>query len=288
MILIDFSQIFHANLHVYVAQNKMLDYEGIRNMLLLSIAKYNKQFKDTHGDIIICCDGQNVWRKNSFLEYKFSRGKERSKSSIDWKEVYEIFNRFISELEEFFPYTIVKVQGAEADDIIATCCNTYSNEPIMIISGDKDFGQLQIHENVRQFNPIKKKEIKIDNPKNFLYEQILTGDVSDGVPNFLSDDDTYKNPDKRAKPLTAKKKEALLKNPSLFFNPESIMTTTEFRNFQRNKMMIDLVNEIPEYISSEIIKVFEEERSKEKTRLKMRNYFFKNQMKYFMDRLSDF
>ena len=45
------------------------------------------------------------------------------------------------------PYQMLKVSGAEADDIIATLVESTQefgqHEPVLIISGDKDFIQLQ-------------------------------------------------------------------------------------------------------------------------------------------------
>ena len=53
------------------------------------------------------------------------------------------------------------MEGCEADDVIgALVHNTqeFGNfEPIMIISSDKDFIQLQKFSNVKQFSPLQKK-----------------------------------------------------------------------------------------------------------------------------------
>ena len=61
------------------------------------------------------------------------------------------------------PYKFLEVYGAEADDIIGTLCATISEE-IMIISGDKDFIQLQKFPNVKQVCPITKKTVNGANP----------------------------------------------------------------------------------------------------------------------------
>ena len=60
---------------------------------------------------------------------------------------------------------------AEADDIIATLCNRFGKTlkaeddiDILIISGDKDFAQLQKYANVEQYSPVTKKWIRISNP----------------------------------------------------------------------------------------------------------------------------
>ena len=52
-------------------------------------------------------------------------------------------NKIKEEIKEFLPYKVVETYGAEADDVIAIVCKHYQSEKIMIVSGDKDFIQLQ-------------------------------------------------------------------------------------------------------------------------------------------------
>ena len=75
----------------------------------------------------------------------------------------------------------------------------------MIVSNDKDFQQLQRYPNVHQYSPLKKTQLVCENPEKFLLEHIIKGDVSDGVPNILSDDDVFVNKEKRQKPCGGKK-----------------------------------------------------------------------------------
>ena len=80
----------------------------------------------------------------------------------------------------------------EPDDIIALVKYYHQHEDIMIVSGDKDFIQLQQYKNVKQYAPIQKQFVGEDtDPKQYLLEQILKGDRSDGVPNILSEDDVF-------------------------------------------------------------------------------------------------
>ncbi|NDI20929.1 MAG: hypothetical protein EBY85_06505, partial [Burkholderiaceae bacterium] len=81
------------------------------------------------------------------------------------------------ELRAVFPYKVIEIEGAEADDIIASlamwsCNNDLSitglieePKPFLIISGDHDFIQLQTHKHVKQYSPIQKKFIKADMPR---------------------------------------------------------------------------------------------------------------------------
>ena len=81
----------------------------------------------------------------------------------------------------------------------------------MIISGDKDFIQLQKYENVSQYSPILKKMVNGHNPDTYIKEHILKGDSSDGVANVLSPDHTFVE-GLRQRPLSKKKIEAWIKS----------------------------------------------------------------------------
>ena len=80
----------------------------------------------------------------------------------------------------------------------------YNPEKIMIVSSDRDFLQLQRFKNVRQFSPLLKKELSVDNPRVYLQTHIIKGDKGDGVPNILSDDNVFVE-GFRQKPITQKK-----------------------------------------------------------------------------------
>ena len=74
-------------------------------------------------------------------------------------------------------------------------------------------------------------------------------DSGDGVPNVLSDDDTFVSDDKRQRPLTQKKINLWLENLD---DLQSVMKEIEYRNYQRNKKVIDL-DEIPDEVTERIL-----------------------------------
>lgn len=174
MILIDISNLMMASVSVNQVASKSgsygsyyhVDDNGIsenllRHMILNSIRSINQTFKHEYGNIIICADSKS-WRYKYFPEYKASRKQTRKKSHIDFAEVYKILNVIIDELEEYFPYPIIKVDGAEADDIIAVL-SKYSNqkeEKTLIVGNDKDFIQL-IDDYVDVYAKIKKTLYKL-------------------------------------------------------------------------------------------------------------------------------
>ena len=130
---------------------------------------------------------------------KPSRKKDRAASGLDWDIIFTNLNQVRDEIKEHFPYKVIEVYGAEADDIIAVLTRERNDDVTIIISSDKDF--IQLHNNIiEQYSPVTKKLINGKDPVNYLREHIIRGDRSDGVPNILSPDDTFTE-SKRQKPL---------------------------------------------------------------------------------------
>ena len=251
MILLDYNAIAIGN----VAVQKLAADEGlIRHMILNSIRMYRQKFHKEYGEMVIVADGMNNWRKEAFPQYKAARRKKRDESTIDWNEVFRIINMVREEIKENFPYKVMHEDGCEADDVIAQLVLETQEfgkyEPVMIISADGDFKQLQVHKNVKQFSPLLKKFVVEPNPRTYLAEHILKGDTGDGVPNVLSDDNVFVD-GRRQGILSAKKKAALLDDPRA-------LGDEIYRNYQRNQQLIDLTN-CPESVKESIINNFEQQ-----------------------------
>jgi len=251
MILLDYNAIAIGN----VAVQKLAADEGlIRHMILNSIRMYRQKFHKEYGEMVVVADGMNNWRKEAFPQYKASRRKKRDESTIDWNEVFRIINLVREEIQENFPYKVMHEDGCEADDVIAQLAletqEFGKHEPVMIVSADGDFKQLQVHKNVKQFSPLLKKFVVEPNPRTYLAEHILKGDTGDGVPNVLSDDNVFVD-GRRQGILSAKKKAALLDDPRA-------LGDEIYRNYQRNQQLIDLTN-CPEPVKESIINNFEQQ-----------------------------
>jgi hypothetical protein len=283
MIIIDFNQVMISNLMVAIGNHTNIPVdEGLfRHMVLNSLRSYKQQFGNTFGEIVIACDDRNYWRKQHFPYYKANRKKTRDASEINWTHVFEVFNKIKSELREFFPYRVIQIETAEADDIIATLTVHFGHEEksmngdLLILSGDKDYIQLHKYQYVNQYDPTRKKWIKHDDPQKYLFEHICKGDSSDGIPNILSDGDTFVS-GKRQKPLTQKKIDELYNN---FSNQEYDIS------YERNKRLIDLTM-IPENIKEQVIAKYEEEAGKDRS--KIFNYFIKYKLKNLMENVGEF
>ena len=283
MIIMDLSQVMISNLMVQLGNhtNAEIEEDLLRHMILNSIRSYNVKFKNEFGEMIIACDAGNNWRRQIFPYYKANRRKSREKSEINWTAVFETMNKVRDELKEFFPYRVIRVDGAEADDVIGTLAQTYgnTNEKILILSGDKDFVQLQSYMNVQQFDPVQKKWRKTNDVDKFIKEHIIRGDIGDGVPNFLSSDDTFVV-GARQKPISQKKLDSWLT-----MDPKDFCDEKMLRGYLRNQQLVDL-NFIPEDIRSEVIVQYEQESGK--GRDKLFNYFIDRRLKLLLESINEF
>jgi hypothetical protein len=280
MILIDLNQVLLAGLMAQIANHKgNLDENLIRHMVLNIIRTHLKNFRKEYGEVVLCCDNRKYWRKDYFPFYKAGRKKTRDKSNLDWHLIFDILAKLKKELRENFPYKVVDVEGAEADDIIGTLVPIYApHQKILILSSDGDFLQLQQYgDNVKQYNPSLKKYIKSENPKLELKEKIIRGDKGDGIPNIFSPSDCFVR-ELRQKPVT---KPLLEKYLGL---DESTLEETVKVNYIRNTTLIDL-RFIPDDIKSKIINTFDEAKP---AKGKLLNYFIEHKLKNLMEVIEEF
>ena len=119
-----------------------LDENLFRHMVLNTIRANKVKFGITFGEFVIACDDKKLWRRDFFPYYKANRKKAREESDVDWPAIFNTLNKIKLELKEYFPYRVIQIEGAEADDIIGTIVHNYDDR-ILILSGDKDFRQLQ-------------------------------------------------------------------------------------------------------------------------------------------------
>jgi 5'-3' exonuclease len=283
MILVDLNQVLISNLMAQtrgksdVKPNK----DMIRSMVLNSLRGFNIKFKEQYGDMVLCSDAGDPWRRDIFPNYKHGRRKSRVDGPFDWNNIFEIITEIKNEIRDNFPYIVMYVEKCEADDIIATLVKEQKDEKYLIVSGDKDFIQLHSYKNVKQFSPILKGFVGegVD-PKQFLYEQIIKGDRSDGVPNVLSPDDIFLQEGARQKPINKKRLEEF-KN----IERNATIETNIKENYQRNKTLIDL-SQIPDHIEKNIINTFTNYKVNDRTLLF--NYFIENKLRSLIENINDF
>ena len=257
----------------------------VRHMILNTLRSFKTRWGDEYGDLVIACDNRRYWRRQVFPQYKASRKKTREDSGYDWSSIFEGLSLVKHELQQHMPYPVIDVDGAEADDVIGTLAE-WSQEndlveeglfesprPLLIISGDHDFQQLQKFPNVVQYSPLKKRFVTIkESAEAILREHIIRGDKGDGVPNILSEDDSFVE-GRRQRPI---RKTLVAEWKSK--KPEEWVTGEMAAGYIRNKTMVDL-SQTPEEIKEQI--VFQYTKQLNKSSEDMYKYF----MNFSLDRL---
>lgn len=300
MIIVDFSQVVISHLMAEIQGEKDVEINLplLRHMVINAIRSFKVKFANDYGEVVLATDSRKYWRRDIFPHYKANRKKSREDSGFDWKAIFDALSTIKEELKEYFPYAVIDVQGAEADDIIAALVEwTQTNglteslftdpepQPVLILSGDGDFEQLQRYRNVKQYSPIQKKWIVAQGtPDEVIMEHILSGDKGDGVPNFLSPDDVFVTEGTRQKSLF-KNNLALWKTqtPEEFIGKDSNL----MKNYKRNELLIDL-RLTPPKIKKAIVKEYLSQRGKTRDRGRILQYFISNRMKQLIEHTGEF
>ena len=290
MIIVDLNQVMLSNLLMSLGKhtNASIEENMVRHMVLNSLRSYRVKFGEEYGELVIACDNTNYWRRQLFPYYKANRKKNQEASELDWKAIFECLNKIRQELKDYFPYRVIDIESAEADDIIGTLVKEFGtgeevmfglDEKILILSGDKDFIQLHVYKNVKQYDPTRKKWVSHTDPDKYLYEHILKGDAGDGVPNVLSSDNCFVV-GVRQKPLTQKKIDSLeeLGLDGKFDHPL-------YRNYMRNKQLIDLKH-TPKQIREKVMESFKNQEGKDRS--KLMNYFITNKLRNLTEHIGEF
>ena len=278
MILIDFTQTIIAGLMAQFKNNDgEINENMLRHMILNSCRNYQRRYGPDYGQIVLCTDAANPWRRDFFPLYKANRKKSREADDKDWKLIFDTLHKVKMEIKDNFPYKYMYVSECEADDIIAVLVkHAPEGEDILIVSGDKDFQQLHKFDNVRQWSPNLNKMVDCPDAKLFLKEHILKGDKSDGVPNILSNDDC----------LDAGIRQTPMRRPIL---EKYLRITIEnddkyYRNYLRNQTLIDF-EMIPERINDAILSEYQQV---EPVRGKVFDYLRNQRLNQLMDNIGDF
>lgn len=282
--LVDLNQVLISNLMQHlkmITKQHEMSEDLIRHMAINTIRANVKQFKSKYPNIILCCDNKHYWRKDYFPFYKSQRKVDREASGLDWHMIFDTLNRLRDEMKVYFPYKVLDVDGAEADDVIAVLTARLApSSNVLILSSDKDFGQLQKYPNVTQYSPILKRFIQIDDPKSFIREHVLKGDRGDGIPNFLSPDNTFAAGE-RQKVINSKKLQEWITQDAETFCTNDVM----LRGYKRNQMLVDF-DYIPDDIRTKIVEAFDQ--TQVATKEKMLNYFIDKGLKVMIESVGDF
>ena len=277
MILVDANQIAISHLMVRSKIENGINIDSVRKSIVRVMGRINKRFRSDYGEMILCYDDKNYWRREIFPLYKRNRKQEREKSKYNWDEVFSVLNIIRDEIKENLPFKVIQVNHAEADDIIASLVidssKVESPEKTLILSADKDFIQLHKYNFVNQYDPVKNRWIEHDNPVQYLQEHIIKGDRSDGIPNILTCDDAIVT-GKTQKKMSKEKITSLAS-----MNPQDFTNFIRLRNWKRNSQLIDL-SKIPSSVVTSILDISSATIPNSKVRI---NYFINNNIQDILE-----
>jgi len=277
MILVDANQIAISHLMVRQKIENGINIDSIRRSIIKVLARIQKEFGPEYGKMVLCYDDKNYWRSQVFPFYKKNRKQERENSKYDWDLVFSVLNKIRDEIRRNLPFYVIQVQGAEADDVIATLSRHHQHkDKILILSADKDFIQLHRYDAVKQYDPIRHRWIENSDPVAYLQEHIIRGDRSDGIPNILTCDDAIVT-GKAQKKMSKEKISALAS-----MDPSNFTNYIRLRNWKRNSELIDFAN-IPKNIIDNILMTFT--KSKVKSNVDIQ-YFIDNKIQDLIEEFS--
>ena len=107
----------------------------------------------------------------------------------------------------------------------------------------------------------------------------MKGDRGDGIPNFLSDDDTYVT-DKRSKKILKTKLDAWISLEPYEFCDEKML-----RGYKRNEQLVNL-SHVPTDIKEKIVDQYKKYEYNQRD--KLLNYFIKNKLRNLTEHIGDF
>lgn len=286
-ILVDYNQFVIAAIFNSLKEgfktSELVDENVVRHLLLNHLRANRKKFHNEYGELVICCDEKNVWRKDYFPYYKIRRSMNKKKSDLDWNELYKVMETLKNDIKENFPYKVIQIPKCEADDIIGTICHAYGDEffstagnKFLILSRDKDYKQLLKYQNVKQYDQIDKKFLTVDNAEEFLKEMIVRGDSGDDIPNILSEDNVF-----------ALGIRQTILNKKRF---DSAMTGENFdddtlKRLKRNIKLIDLTR-VPKEYKEQIMEAYSEETTNKRGGLM--DYFMEKGLVNMLSDIGDF
>jgi len=297
MILVDYSQVALSAILTFQRELKGNEAEVknlIRHVTLSTIKSFKKKYGKEYGQIVICCDGRKYWRRDFFPNYKAGRKKAREASDLDWGLIFDTLSEMRQDLAKHFPYKVMHIERCEADDIIAALTKyaqeneliqeglVEESQKILILSSDKDFKQLQLYPNVKQWSPMQKKYVTATQREIIEYkiEHIVKGDSGDGIPNIMSKDDVFVVGE-RQKVVTAKRLQEFIVNGFL-----ACKNDDERRNWQRNTVLVDF-DHIPDDVRGEIVQSYINTKPTG-DKMAIMNYLIEHRCRLLLDELEDF
>ena len=190
--------------NVYPEEEIDDDYDWLENKTFMkhfdetymkNLIRYKNMYNIPFENVIVVrdCPRETIWRMNLYPEYKANR-----KNTCNYKNkkynigniFKHIYNDLYPQLEKQYGFKILKVDNAEADDIIAVLANHIreldKSRLIVIISNDNDYLQLVNEKTLIWSLQNKLLNTKVETTaEEILLRKILKGDDSDNIPSLV-------------------------------------------------------------------------------------------------------
>lgn len=236
MIISDFSKVSYSIVYVFEDDIKKSEPKEIENILrhaiINSFTTLKKRFGAEYGELIIAVDGKKNFRKDIYEHYKAGRAEARKKSDIPWNIVFDIVHRLVDEAKENWPWAVIEVDRAEADDVMFVLVEDIANhntqsvgvmdddEPEKVLLDTRDQDMFQIHRpGLRQWDSRDRKFITLPSgmtAEAFRKDLIIRGDTTDGVENVFTPLGTLITPGVRQTACIAKRMNSVLQFENIF------------------------------------------------------------------------
>lgn len=203
-LLVDTANMFFRGRHI--ASQRADSWTKLGTALHITLASLQKTYRLMQPDHVIFALEARSWRKDHTSSYKRNRSDARAALTDAQREeddlFWQTFDELKSWLDERTNCSVVRIEQAEADDIIARWIALHPNDEHIIVSTDSDFYQL-VAPNVTIYNgatsqiinldgyfdekmkPVKDKKTGehklLGDPQYILFEKCMRGDPTDNV-----------------------------------------------------------------------------------------------------------
>jgi 5'-3' exonuclease len=203
-LLVDTANLFFRGRHV--ASQRADSWTKLGTALHITLASLQKTYRLMKPDHVIFALETRSWRKDQSENYKRNRSDTRAALSETQREEDDLFWQTFDELKTWLDNktncSVVRIERAEADDIIARWTALHPQDEHIIVSNDSDFHQL-VDKNVTIYNgmldqiitlngyfdekmrPVLDKKTKehkkLSDPKFILFEKCMRGDPTDNI-----------------------------------------------------------------------------------------------------------
>lgn len=180
------------------------DYDWLENKVFMkhfddtymkNLLKFKNMYNIPFENMIVVrdCPRETIWRMNIYPEYKANRKNTCSYKNKKYNigNIFKhIYNNLYPQLEKQYGFKILKVENAEADDIIAVLAMRIreldKSRLVVIISNDNDYLQLVNEKTLIWSLQNKLLNTKVETTaEEILMRKILKGDDSDNIPSLV-------------------------------------------------------------------------------------------------------